>query len=42
MDLTPLCSGSIVMLCRNSTLNQKDFFDKEFEEYKNGFAANGI
>ena len=41
-DLTPLSSGSILMLCRNPTLNPKDFFDKEFEEYKNGFAANGI
>ena len=30
------------MLCRNPTLNQGDFFDKTFEEYKDGFAANGI
>ena len=36
-----LYSGSIVMLCRNPTLNSRDFFDKTFEEYKNGFAANG-
>ena len=42
LDLTRLLySGSIVMLCRNPTLNQGDFFDKTFEEYKNGFAANG-
>ena len=37
-----LYSGSIVMLCRNPTLNRGAFFDKSFEEYKNGFTANGI
>ena len=37
-----LTAGSIVILCRNPTLNPADFFDRTFEEYKNGFAANGI
>ena len=37
-----LIAGSIVILCRNPTLNPADFFDRTFEEYKNGFAANGI
>ena len=37
-----LSAGSIVILCRNPTLNPADFFDRTFEEYKNGFAANGI
>ena len=31
-----------MILCRNPTLNPADFFDRTFEEYKNGFAANGI
>ena len=41
-NLTHFCSGSIVMLCRNPTLNPGFYFDKTFEEYKKGFHANGI
>merc|ERR1712025_941754 len=33
--------GSIVMLCRNPTLNRGFYFDKTFEEYKKGFHKNG-
>ena len=43
LHLTPvLIAGSIVILCRNPTLNPGDFFDRSFEEYKNGFANHGI
>ena len=43
LHLTPvLIAGSIVFLCRNPTLNPGDFFDRSFEEYKNGFANHGI
>ena len=43
LSLTPiLIAGSIVILCRNPTLNPGDFFDRSFEEYKNGFANHGI
>ena len=36
-----LFAGSIVFLCRNPSLNRGAYFDRTFEEYKNGFAANG-
>ena len=41
-NLTHFWSGSIVMLCRNPTLNPGFYFDKTFDEYKKGFHANGI
>ena len=33
--------GAVVMLVRKQCDNAVDFFDKNFEEYEEGFAANG-
>jgi len=33
--------GAVAMLVRKQSENAEDFFDKDFKEYQDGFAANG-
>ena len=38
----PSPGGEIAMLVRKKVGNPVDFFDKTFDEYKEGFSANGL
>ena len=34
-------SGEVAMLVRKQSENPEDYFNKDFKEYQDGFAANG-
>ena len=41
-EILPLSSASVKILVRKEVGNPRDYFDKSYEEYKEGFAARGV